>query len=667
MRSLGGRLLSISLILVARLQPLPERPVIAFTPINVRGHDYSAEGKKRPRKSSKQSISTSLAKAVRPGRPSKAPKSSSPRNYEMTEAFLMVEPTSSGFHPHGHGTDDAACLPHGNVNASSMEPVLDAATREKFLSWTYRGQESSLKLAASHQASPQCKGQKSGSNALEPSSTLSSFSNLQVETLLKQLHEPEETTMSSSHLHQTRNSLSLKSSSSENALCKIDSVNFNGEQTSEAVCEVPCTPEVSPRAFPFQGPSLENCRLKRQESPCHQPSIKLEVCGSDQDQNPFSSRYFNTEVFDSHDIDDITLPHPEMDDYSIDDDTVEEMLLLAQKDSAEASMDYRFALNGPTDPVADPNDFSNLSDLSFEEPTVLASSPSAILSSSPYLLQDNFDLDDNFFPWNGPGKALSLKGDDSDKGIYDDEEIDTEFLNFQTPPSAQMPPPSPPPSPSTSSIHSSTPKLALPPSRSYTPASSPAKSPPAQPKPDLGTKSERMTETPANIPHLVSFDDKGTPIPFLRPPFPNPIKDRSRVAGLNSNKVLRICFRIGEALNAAAAAYRHNTDAIIELYACVSHSERPAGSFKQSFQFVDLFTPTKPPFLSGLYMLWKSSDLWDFDSRAFLGDRGPGKMARVVGRIKRSEMGREFEMLVLSIWEVDWEDVGVAKGHLCGS
>lgn len=37
-------------------------------------------------------------------------------------------------------------------------------------------------------------------------------------------------------------------------------------------------------------------------------------------------------------------------------------------------------------------------------------------------------------------------------------------------------------------------------------------------------------------------------------------------------------------------------------------------------------------------------------------------MARVVGRIGRDETTRGLAMTVLSVWEVDWEDVGSVKG-----
>jgi len=165
--------------------------------------------------------------------------------------------------------------------------------------------------------------------------------------------------------------------------------------------------------------------------------------------------------------------------------------------------------------------------------------------------------------------------------------------------------------------------------------------------------------------HQVPVNKDGEALPFLRPPFPKPIRDRSPILGLTNRMILRTCFRVGEALNAGAAAIRTNTDAVIELYARIVHSEREVNKgYKQSLQFGDLFTD-KPPYLGATYSLWKGVPLWDHDSRAFVGNGGKGKMCRAVGRIKRSEQGKGCEMVVLSIWEVDWEDVGVAKGVVC--
>lgn len=178
-------------------------------------------------------------------------------------------------------------------------------------------------------------------------------------------------------------------------------------------------------------------------------------------------------------------------------------------------------------------------------------------------------------------------------------------------------------------------------------------------------KSSQIPVSRTHEPHVV----EGEILPFIRPPFPKAVRDRSPILGLSNRTVLRICFRIGEALNAAAVASRTNVDAIIELYARVVSSSREAsGGYKQFFQFGDLFTD-KPPYLSGTYSFWKGVAVWDIDSKELVGERGRGKMVRVLGRIKKKEPGQGHgpgvEMVVLSIWEVDWEDVGVAKGIAC--
>lgn len=185
------------------------------------------------------------------------------------------------------------------------------------------------------------------------------------------------------------------------------------------------------------------------------------------------------------------------------------------------------------------------------------------------------------------------------------------------------------------------------------------------PKLYIPVKPTQAPVSSVEVPHLVPIKAEGVALPFMRPPFPKPIRDRSPIMGLTNRTVLRTCFRIGEALNAAAAASRTNVDAIIELYARILLSEREgSGGYKQYFQFADLFTD-KPPYLSATYSLWKGVPLWDSDSKVFLGDQGKGRMARAMGRIKRCEQGGGCEMVVMSIWEVDWEDVGVAKGIVC--
>ncbi len=150
--------------------------------------------------------------------------------------------------------------------------------------------------------------------------------------------------------------------------------------------------------------------------------------------------------------------------------------------------------------------------------------------------------------------------------------------------------------------------------------------------------------------------------PFTRPPFPKPLQDHSPITGIKSSTILRTCFRIGEALNAASLASRSGTTILTELYARVRFSSREPDGGKQRLEFGDLFCGERPPFLSGTYELWREGGLWEEDSKVFVGDEGRGKMCRAVGWLKRDLETRMWKMVVLSIWEADWEDVEWVKG-----
>ena len=171
--------------------------------------------------------------------------------------------------------------------------------------------------------------------------------------------------------------------------------------------------------------------------------------------------------------------------------------------------------------------------------------------------------------------------------------------------------------------------------------------------------------SPNTAPHQFLFGPDGSPIPVVRPPFPASVLPRSPVTGLSPTTVLRTCLRIGEALNAASSCLRNSVDALVELYCRIKYSDREPNGYKQYFEFVDLFKPDRSPILNGVYAVWKGVELWDFDSRAFLRDNGRGRIARVMGRIKRGEGGHVWEMTVLNIWEATWDDVGIVKGIVC--
>lgn len=181
----------------------------------------------------------------------------------------------------------------------------------------------------------------------------------------------------------------------------------------------------------------------------------------------------------------------------------------------------------------------------------------------------------------------------------------------------------------------------------------------------LITRPSPLAERSPNVTaHIVPIKG-GRPVPFVRPSFPKPLLPRSPVMGVSHTAVLRTCFRIGEALNAASVALRDSTDAIVELYCRVKYSDREPTAYKQLFELIDLFTPDKAPSLDGQYAIWKGVDLWDHDSRQFLAQDGRGKKARVIGRIKRGKKNEGWEIGILSVWQVDWEDIGIAKGVVC--
>lgn len=170
--------------------------------------------------------------------------------------------------------------------------------------------------------------------------------------------------------------------------------------------------------------------------------------------------------------------------------------------------------------------------------------------------------------------------------------------------------------------------------------------------------------------------------PFARPPFPSPVPDRSPILGLTSTPLLRICFRIGEAINAGATALRTRQHVIIELFARVRSSHRGGGNggngisserhTTQFFVLQDLFH-ARPPYLRAVYKQFAGVKLWERDSAVFLGD-GDGdddgvekKMCRCLGTLRREEAqeaaeGDKYLLVILNIWEATTKDVEYAKG-----
>jgi hypothetical protein len=132
--------------------------------------------------------------------------------------------------------------------------------------------------------------------------------------------------------------------------------------------------------------------------------------------------------------------------------------------------------------------------------------------------------------------------------------------------------------------------------------------------------------------------------------------DRTSLFGVSNTSALRTCFRVGEALNAGCHAVRNNCNLVLELYARVTSSWRePKPSGKQHFIINDLYHD-KPPFINGTFELWGQSVLWEQDSKLFLRADAAGMIARM----KRD--GTKWRLEILSIWQVDWEDVEYVAG-----
>ena len=281
---------------------------------------------------------------------------------------------------------------------------------------------------------------------------------------------------------------------------------------------------------------------------------------------------------------------------------------------------------------------------SLEEARSSPSQPSSLLPSSSQPT-NHFNVDETL----GTLSEEDLISDDDEDWLEVAEQSCA--LTPQTPPNR-------------SRIPSGPPKLQWNPPTVYTPACSTPR-PWTISSPTPVALSHLSPQLLAPSPTLTIPKDSQTGAkPFARPSFPSPALNRSPILGLSSTPLLRTCFRIGEAFNAATQASRLSQDAIIELYARVTSSSREAGI--QHFQFADLFRSHNPPFLIGSYEGWNGVELYETDSRPFLVGVA-GKMARAVGRLGREVVGGrlEWRMNVMSVWEVGWEDVEWVRGAVC--
>ncbi|KAF2745247.1 hypothetical protein M011DRAFT_376479, partial [Sporormia fimetaria CBS 119925] len=145
--------------------------------------------------------------------------------------------------------------------------------------------------------------------------------------------------------------------------------------------------------------------------------------------------------------------------------------------------------------------------------------------------------------------------------------------------------------------------------------------------------------------------------PIVRNPFPAPVRDRSPIIGLTSDRLLRTCFRVGEAINVGRNAVKSGKNVIIELYARVLRSKRLEN--KQHFILGDLFHDKKP-YLEAEYdaTIWRSVALHEFDSRVFLD--GTTRMCRCM--LSTASNGKEWRPKILNIWAAKKDDIAWVEG-----
>ncbi|KAI2633315.1 hypothetical protein GGS21DRAFT_544011 [Xylaria nigripes] len=164
----------------------------------------------------------------------------------------------------------------------------------------------------------------------------------------------------------------------------------------------------------------------------------------------------------------------------------------------------------------------------------------------------------------------------------------------------------------------------------------------------------------------LSPDKGGSLPPFVRPPFPEKVRDRPSVPGMSSNTLLRTCFRIGAMISQTARSFNHQQDVIFELYARVTYSNRESLARKQHFQFVDLFKD-QHPYPAATLTNWRAGSQLDKDSLKFLDTSGGPRLCRCMCKPTRDPKAAiGWTYTVLSIKEIDWEQIRWVRWYVCG-
>ncbi|KAJ2989034.1 hypothetical protein NUW58_g3672 [Xylaria curta] len=153
---------------------------------------------------------------------------------------------------------------------------------------------------------------------------------------------------------------------------------------------------------------------------------------------------------------------------------------------------------------------------------------------------------------------------------------------------------------------------------------------------------------------------------FIRPPFPEKVRDRPSVSGMSSNTLLRTCFRIGAMISQTVHCYNHQQDVVFELYARVTYSSRETLVRKQHFQFVDLYKDQQP-YPAATLTNWRIDSQSDKESSVFLDTTGGPRLCWCMCKPMRdSKAAIGWTYTVLKIKEIDRERINWAKRVICG-
>ena len=134
-------------------------------------------------------------------------------------------------------------------------------------------------------------------------------------------------------------------------------------------------------------------------------------------------------------------------------------------------------------------------------------------------------------------------------------------------------------------------------------------------------------------------------------------------ASVASLDPLKTFFHISEMLDATRNIFQDQPGTEFELFARVTHSCRENYVRRQYFQISDLFKDG-PPFLSGIFLDWKTDEAADFAAQSFLYRRETGLKCRCRAKLHPEELGIGWSLLIVSIGPTSWEAIDEALTHL---